>query len=111
MSDSDRLELCQDHKQECNQSHFDKHNCDFCKLEKEVERLRSELAEAKAENVGCEESHFRLEVELAAAKAYIDAQKQSMYSLQQAAIRLGDRLDEAEKELAEAKADNTPPQA
>ena len=63
MSDNYRLELCQDHadaldlhalltvsitKQECNQSHFDKHNCDFCKLEKEVERLRAELAEAKA---------------------------------------------------------------
>lgn len=38
------LELCQDHKQECNQSHFDKHNCDYCKLQKEVERLRAELA-------------------------------------------------------------------
>ena len=42
------LELCKNHRQETNQSHFDKHNCDFCKLEAEVERLRDELAEAKA---------------------------------------------------------------
>ena len=38
-------------------------------LRKEVERLRAELAEAKAENVGLAESHYRVEVELAAAKA------------------------------------------
>ena len=58
MSDNYRLELCQGHadavdlhtlltvsitKQETNQSHFDKHNCDFCKLEAEVERLRGEV--------------------------------------------------------------------
>lgn len=38
-------------------------------LAAEVERLRAELAEAKAENVGLAESHYRVEVELASAKA------------------------------------------
>lgn len=38
-------------------------------LAHEVERLRAELAETKAENVGLAESHYRVEVELAAAKA------------------------------------------
>ena len=41
------LELCKNHRQETNQSHFDKHNCDFCKLEAEVERLRAELAQSR----------------------------------------------------------------
>ena len=35
----------------------------------EVERLRAELAEIKAENVGLDEAHDRLNAELAAAKA------------------------------------------
>lgn len=64
----------------------------------------TKLAEAKAENVGLEESHFRLEVELAAAKANSEALKKALLEMQQAAIRLGDRLDDAEKELAGAKA-------
>ncbi len=38
-------------------------------LAAEVERLRAELAEAKAENVGLGESHDRLAAALAAAKA------------------------------------------
>ena len=76
------LELCQDHKQECNQSHFDKHNCDFCKLEAEVERLRGEL-------------------EL--SKANVQSLKKALFEVQEAAIRLGDRLDDAEKELARSQ--------
>lgn len=43
MNENNELELCKYHRQETNQSHFDNHNCDFCKLEKEVERLRGLL--------------------------------------------------------------------
>lgn len=31
------LELCKGHKQEWKQSHYAEHNCDYCKLEKQIE--------------------------------------------------------------------------
>lgn len=34
------LKLCVKHKQERNQSHYSEHNCDHCKLQAEVERLK-----------------------------------------------------------------------
>lgn len=33
------LDLCLKHKQEANQSHFSEHNCDFCKVKKELTKL------------------------------------------------------------------------
>lgn len=119
------LELCKNHRQETNQSHFDKHNCDFCKLQAEVERLRAELAvereaveslgnsfdklrdefwETKVDNTHWEESHDRIEAELAAAKANSEALKKALLEMQQAAIRLVGHIDEAKAELAAAKA-------
>ena len=75
-------------------------------------RANSEAAPWVIDEVkAMEEEIEQLRAELTAAKANTEELKKDLYSLQQAAIRLGDRLDEAEKELAEAKADNTPPQA
>ena len=45
----------------------------------------------------------RLRAELAAAKANSEALKKALYSLQEAAIRLGDRLDDAKTELVVVK--------
>jgi len=43
-----RLELCKEHKQESNQSHFDKSNCDYCKQENQIKELMDYIeAEAK----------------------------------------------------------------
>jgi hypothetical protein len=45
MNDSltESLCLCRSHQQEHKHSHYDKHNCDYCKLEAEVLRLRAVL--------------------------------------------------------------------
>ena len=40
---SEELNLCFNHRQEPNLSHFDKCNCDYCKLEAEVERLEAQI--------------------------------------------------------------------
>lgn len=36
-TDKQNLDLCKDHKQEWKQSHYAEHNCDYCKLEKQLE--------------------------------------------------------------------------
>ena len=37
------LHLCLKHQQEQNRSHYAEHNCDYCKLLKEVNELRAKL--------------------------------------------------------------------
>ena len=67
------------------------------------------FAETVAVVLAAEVERLRAELEL--SKANVQSLKKALFEVQEAAIRLGDRLDDTEKELAEAKADNTPPQA
>jgi plasmid stability protein len=38
-----RLRLCKQHKQEERQSHYEPHNCDHCKLERELAEAREQI--------------------------------------------------------------------
>jgi hypothetical protein len=51
MSASDKpkrnLALCKDHKQEWKQSEYAEHNCDYCKLERELAAANAKIAESE----------------------------------------------------------------
>jgi hypothetical protein len=113
------LEFCKNHRQETNQSHFDKHNCDFCKLEAEVERLRAEIQ--RLDIAGTHSCHDdcpklpcvqrreieRLRAELAAANAglaMVEATVAENELLRAMNERLATDLAGAKAELAAAKA-------
>lgn len=37
------LNLCLAHQQERNRSHYSEHNCDYCKLQKEISNLKKQI--------------------------------------------------------------------
>lgn len=50
----DNLKLCLGHKQEETHSHYSEHNCDYCKLKKELETTKNRLI-----SQAFEEGHIR----------------------------------------------------
>ena len=75
-------------------------------LAKEVERLRGEVERLDvARLLGTALEVQRLRAELELSKANVQSLKKALFEVQEAAIRLGDQVDDAREELAAAKAD------